>query len=153
MPLLRAIYGRRTTFGVLTASWPCGIICGMETLYEWEGMVEVDNALKTLFADESRRPAVLFYDNACGYDSYLNARNDQFWSNTHLVVDRCVTAYPGRAQFRTFQMPPWIGVPNPNFPSIISTLLLHPTRRLGFQLPNSSPSRVSQPLPSSSPSA
>eukprot|EP00752_Nemacystus_decipiens_P004620 g4217.t1 len=88
MPLLRAIYGRRTTFGVLTASWPCGIICGMETLYEWEGMVEVDKALKTLFADPSRRPAVLFYDNACGYDVYLNARNDQFWRNTQLVVDR-----------------------------------------------------------------
>ncbi|CAN0127766.1 unnamed protein product [Pylaiella littoralis] len=88
MSLPRRIYGRRTTFRSLTASWACGIVCGVEPLYEAEGLREVDEALKSMFREEARRPAVLYYDPACGYDRNLRARNNIFWRGTHLVVDR-----------------------------------------------------------------
>ena len=90
MPLLRGIYGRRSHFGSLTMSWACGIICGADTMYEAEGFQEVDRALKKLFRDETRRPAVLYYDTACGYEEFLRKRKDQFWVGTQLVVDRYV---------------------------------------------------------------
>ncbi|CAN0311819.1 unnamed protein product [Ectocarpus sp. 13 AM-2016] len=88
MPLLRGIYGRRSHFGSLTMSWACGIICGAVTMYEAEGFQEVDRALKKLFRDETRRPAVLYYDTACGYEEFLRKRKDRFWVGAQLVVDR-----------------------------------------------------------------
>ncbi|CAN0518823.1 unnamed protein product, partial [Ectocarpus sp. 12 AP-2014] len=87
MPLLRGIYGRRSHFGSLTMSWACGIICGADTMYEAEGFQEVDRALKKLFRDEIRPPAVPYYDTAYGYKEFLRKRKDRFWVGTQLVVD------------------------------------------------------------------
>lgn len=92
MPLLRGIFGRRSHFGCLTTSWTCGIICGVETMNEAEGFEEVDKALKHLFRDVTRRPAVLYYDTACGYEAFLRKRRDRFWRWTQLVVDRYLRA-------------------------------------------------------------
>ncbi|CAN0567088.1 unnamed protein product [Ectocarpus sp. 12 AP-2014] len=90
MPLLRGIYGRRSHFGSLALSWACGIICGADTMYETEAFQEVDRALKKLFRDKTRRPAVLYYVTACGYEEFLRKRKDRFWVGTQLVVDSYV---------------------------------------------------------------
>ena len=72
-------------------------------MYEAEGFQEVDRALKKLFRDETRRPAVLYYDTACGYEEFLRKRKDQFWVGTQLVVDRYVRVVHTSVSLRTHE--------------------------------------------------
>lgn len=90
MKALRAILGRRTSFGSLTGVWGCGIIFGIEPLLESEGCEEVVAALERFFPDENRRPTVLFYDKACVLDRYLAGRGETSWRDTLFIVDRQV---------------------------------------------------------------
>ena len=92
--MLRAILGRKSRWGSLSASWSCGIICGIVPLLEAEGCADVDAALKHIFPDEDRRPTILFYDKACVLDRYLSGRGDLSWVGTMLIVDRYVTRGP-----------------------------------------------------------
>ena len=62
MKALRAILGRRTSFGSLTISWTCGLIFGIYPLLEAEGLQEVDEGLRYIMPDETRFPTILFYD-------------------------------------------------------------------------------------------
>jgi len=87
----RAILGRKSSWGSLSASWSCGIICGIVPLLEAEGCADVDAALKRIFPDEDRRPTILFYDKACVLHRYLSGRGDLSWVGTLLIVDRYVT--------------------------------------------------------------
>ena len=64
------------------------MICSAGPLYEAEGMREVDVVLRRMFPDESRRPAVLYYDLACRYRDYIRTRHPLFWRGTLLAVDR-----------------------------------------------------------------
>lgn len=89
--MLRAILGRKSSWGSLSASWSCGIICGIEPLLEAAGCADVDAALKRIFPDEDRRPTILFYDKACVLHRYLSGRGDLSWVGTMLIVDRYVT--------------------------------------------------------------
>lgn len=61
MKYLRAIYGRRTSFGSITAGWPCGIVCGIQPSYESERMEEVHVALQGMVPDEARHQAVFSF--------------------------------------------------------------------------------------------
>lgn len=63
-------------------------MCGIIALLEAEGLQEVDAGLTRIFPDEDSRPAVVFYDNTCGYRRYLVGRGDTSWRNTQLVVHR-----------------------------------------------------------------
>lgn len=91
MRMLRGILGRKSSWGSLSASWSCGIICGIVPLLEAEGCAEVDAALRLIFWDEDRRPTILFYDKACVLDRYLTGKGDLSWRGTLLIVDRYET--------------------------------------------------------------
>lgn len=84
----RSMFDRRTTFGDLIASYSCGIICGIGSLWEAEGMAEVDTALNAIWPVISTRPELLFYDLACARWTYLVTHPDILWAGTRLIVDR-----------------------------------------------------------------
>ena len=90
MKKLRAILGRRSSFGSLTGVWGCGIVFGISPLLESEGCEEVLAALQRFFPDENRRPTILFFDKACVLDRYVTGRGDSSWRYTLFIVDRQV---------------------------------------------------------------
>ncbi|CAN0260567.1 unnamed protein product [Pylaiella littoralis] len=78
----------RTTFGDLVASYSCGIICGVNALWESEGSVEVDESVNLIWPEGAMRPELLFYDLACRRRIFLQTNPDPTWAGTRLIVDR-----------------------------------------------------------------
>lgn len=85
---LRSIFCARQTWGSLVCIRPCGVVCGVQPIWEAEGMVEVDRALNAAFPEENSRPQLVFYDRACQRRRYLVGRGDTTWAGTSWVVDR-----------------------------------------------------------------
>ena len=47
------------------ACYTCGVICGVQPLWEREGQREVARCLGVRWPDPTRRPAIFFFDLAC----------------------------------------------------------------------------------------
>lgn len=84
---IRAMLGKRTTFGHLISSFTCGIIAGSGILWEGEGQEQVAAALNDIWRRTSP-PTLMFYDVACKRRRYLLTHPDWFWMSTINIVDR-----------------------------------------------------------------
>ncbi|CAN0586239.1 unnamed protein product, partial [Laminaria digitata] len=61
----KLLFSTHLTHGHFTASLNCGIIAGLATLWEHEGMEVVVEALNSIWEEPASRPDLMFYDNAC----------------------------------------------------------------------------------------
>ncbi|CAM9652366.1 unnamed protein product, partial [Ascophyllum nodosum] len=60
---MKRLFGRAYTYGHFIGTYACGIIAGRTVLFGGEGQV-------------------MFYDNACRREAFLQNRSDPGWSTT-----------------------------------------------------------------------